>query len=127
MDGTRFELNGLLVVIKGVVLNVKRCGWRGRPAGLWLKGINLAKAKKEDLEQHDRSTAHQKIAMTQREEDNRVRRGNSQVTKISKANEINKHLTNSAKSKKKEEAQFCTILHHTKKPQKIRLLPANIN
>jgi hypothetical protein len=34
--------------------------------------------------------------------------------------------TNSAKSKKKEEAQFCTILHHTK-PQKIRLLPANIN
>jgi hypothetical protein len=72
VDGTRFELNGLLVVIKGVVLNVKRCGWRGRPAGLWLKGINLAKAKKEDLEQHDRSTAHQKIAMTQREEDNRA-------------------------------------------------------
>jgi hypothetical protein len=53
-----------------------------------LKGINLAKAKKEDLEQHDRSTAHQKIAMTQREEDNRVRRGNSQVTKISKANTV---------------------------------------
>ena len=57
MDGTRFELNGLLVVVKGVVLNVKRCGWRGRHAGLWLKGINLAK-KEEASGQHDRSTVH---------------------------------------------------------------------
>jgi hypothetical protein len=40
---------------------------------------------------------------------------------------LTKRAPNSAKKKKEEEAQICTILHHTKTPKKIRLLPANIN